>query len=106
MSPVERHRSVLSRAAFETPPSARIFLLHTSDDRRTTQSPASAVLERTLTRMGSPGGEMAQPSYVHGASSTPLIGETIGVHFDKIVERRRASVSQARILRKLFGCLT
>src|SRR5436190_16872576 len=35
-----------------------------------------------------PGGEMAQPSYVHGASSTPLIGETIGVHFDKVAERR------------------
>jgi fatty-acyl-CoA synthase len=27
------------------------------------------------------------PSYVHGASSIPLIGETIGVHFDRIVER-------------------
>src|SRR6266478_4206100 len=34
-----------------------------------------------------PGGEMAQLSYVHGASSTPLIGETIGVHFDKVAER-------------------
>ena len=34
-----------------------------------------------------PGGEMAQPSYVHGASCTPLIGETIGVHFDKVAER-------------------
>jgi fatty-acyl-CoA synthase len=31
---------------------------------------------------------MAQPSYVHGASSTPLIGETIGIHFDKAAERR------------------
>src|SRR5215472_15236524 len=30
---------------------------------------------------------MPQPSYVHGASSVPLIGETIGVHFDRIVER-------------------
>jgi len=30
---------------------------------------------------------MPQPSYVHGASSIPLIGETIGVHFDRIVER-------------------
>ncbi len=30
---------------------------------------------------------MAQPSYVHGASGTPLIGETIGVHFDKVAER-------------------
>jgi len=27
------------------------------------------------------------PSYVHGASDIPLIGETIGVHFDRIVER-------------------
>jgi fatty-acyl-CoA synthase len=27
------------------------------------------------------------PSYVHGASATPLIGETIGVHFDRIVDR-------------------
>jgi fatty-acyl-CoA synthase len=26
-------------------------------------------------------------SYVHGASATPLIGETIGVHFDKVAER-------------------
>ncbi len=30
---------------------------------------------------------MPQPSYVHGASTIPLIGETIGVHFDRIVER-------------------
>jgi fatty-acyl-CoA synthase len=30
---------------------------------------------------------MAQPSYVHGASSTALIGETIGIHFDKVAER-------------------
>jgi fatty-acyl-CoA synthase len=30
---------------------------------------------------------MPQPSYVHGASDLPLIGETIGVHFDRIVER-------------------
>ena len=30
---------------------------------------------------------MPQPSYVHGASDVPLIGETIGVHFDRIVER-------------------
>ena len=28
-----------------------------------------------------------EPSYVHGASDIPLIGETIGVHFDRIVER-------------------
>src|SRR5690242_19796887 len=30
---------------------------------------------------------MSQPSYVHGASATPLIGETIGVHFDRIAGR-------------------
>src|SRR5689334_3183888 len=30
---------------------------------------------------------MPQPSYVHGASATPLIGETIGVHFDRIAGR-------------------
>jgi fatty-acyl-CoA synthase len=30
---------------------------------------------------------MPQLSYVHGASCTPLIGDTIGVHFDRIVER-------------------
>jgi fatty-acyl-CoA synthase len=30
---------------------------------------------------------MAQLSYVHGASGTPLIGETIGAHFDKVAER-------------------
>jgi len=30
---------------------------------------------------------MPEPSYVHGASAAPLIGETIGVHFERIVER-------------------
>jgi fatty-acyl-CoA synthase len=30
---------------------------------------------------------MPLPSYVHGASDTPLIGETIGVHFDRIAAR-------------------
>jgi len=29
---------------------------------------------------------MAQLSYVHGASGTPFIGDTIGVHFDRIAE--------------------
>src|SRR2546423_164308 len=29
---------------------------------------------------------MPQPSYVHGASEIPFIGDTIGVHFDRIVE--------------------
>ena len=30
---------------------------------------------------------MTQLSYVHGASETSFIGDTIGVHFDRIVER-------------------
>jgi fatty-acyl-CoA synthase len=30
---------------------------------------------------------MSQLSYVHGASDTPFIGDTIGVYFDRIVER-------------------
>src|SRR5262245_2899600 len=30
---------------------------------------------------------MPQLSYVHGASDTPFIGDAIGVHFDRIVER-------------------
>jgi fatty-acyl-CoA synthase len=30
---------------------------------------------------------MSQLSYVHGASDRPLIGETIGAHFDRIAER-------------------
>jgi fatty-acyl-CoA synthase len=30
---------------------------------------------------------MTQLSYVHGASNTPFIGDTIGVYFDRIVER-------------------
>jgi fatty-acyl-CoA synthase len=30
---------------------------------------------------------MPQPSYVHGASDVPFIGDTIGVYFDKVVER-------------------
>jgi fatty-acyl-CoA synthase len=30
---------------------------------------------------------MLTQSYVHGASAVPLIGDTIGVHFDKAVER-------------------
>jgi fatty-acyl-CoA synthase len=37
--------------------------------------------------VGGRGAEMPQLSYVHGATSTPLIGETIGVHFDKVAER-------------------
>jgi fatty-acyl-CoA synthase len=30
---------------------------------------------------------MIQLSYVHGASDRPLIGETIGAHFDRVAER-------------------
>src|SRR3954463_9769597 len=30
---------------------------------------------------------MLRLSYVHGASETPLIGDTIGAHFDRIVDR-------------------
>src|ERR1700731_5277206 len=30
---------------------------------------------------------MPQLSYVHGASGTPFIGDTIGVHFDRIAEQ-------------------
>jgi fatty-acyl-CoA synthase len=30
---------------------------------------------------------MSRLSYVHGASDTPFIGDTIGVHFDRIAER-------------------
>jgi fatty-acyl-CoA synthase len=30
---------------------------------------------------------MSQLSYVHGASDTPFVGDTIGAHFDRIVER-------------------
>ena len=30
---------------------------------------------------------MPQPSYVHGAGATPLIGVTIGEYFDQIAER-------------------
>jgi fatty-acyl-CoA synthase len=32
---------------------------------------------------------MMQLSYVHGASDGPFIGETIGAHFDRIVEQFR-----------------
>ena len=31
-----------------------------------------------------------KPSYVHGASSTPLIGETIGAHFDRMAAKHAA----------------
>jgi fatty-acyl-CoA synthase len=51
---------------------------------------------------------MAQLSYVHGASGTPLIGETIGVHFDKIIERhgeRDAVISRHQQLRWSYRAL-
>ena len=31
--------------------------------------------------------DMARPSYVHGASAAPFIGDTISVHFDRMAER-------------------
>ena len=51
---------------------------------------------------------MPQPSYVHGASATPLIGETIGVHFDRIVERfgdRDALIVRHQQIRWTFRAL-
>jgi fatty-acyl-CoA synthase len=45
---------------------------------------------------------MAEPSYVHGASGTPLIGQTIGVYFDAAVERygaRQALVARHQQIR-------
>ena len=45
---------------------------------------------------------MLTQSYVHGASAVPLIGDTIGVHFDKAVERwgeREALVSPSHGVR-------
>jgi len=51
---------------------------------------------------------MAQPSYVHGASCTPLIGETIGVHFDKVAERcgeRDALISRHQGIRWSYRAL-
>ena len=45
---------------------------------------------------------MTQLSYVHGASETSFIGDTIGVHFDRIVERfaeRDASIVRHQHIR-------
>ena len=45
-------------------------------------------------------------SYVHGASGVPLIGDTIGVHFDKAAERwrdRAALVVRHQNIRWTFG---
>ena len=51
---------------------------------------------------------MAQLSYVHGASCTPLIGETIGVHFDKVAEHggeRDALISRHQGIRWSYRAL-
>src|SRR5207237_1021033 len=53
-------------------------------------------------RIPSGGVQMPQPSYLHGASSTPLIGETIGVRFDHIAElfgERDALISRHQQIR-------
>src|SRR6202048_4402669 len=57
---------------------------------------------------GGLGGEMPQLSYVHGASNTPLIGETIGIHFDKAAERcggRDALISRHQGIRWSYRAL-
>jgi fatty-acyl-CoA synthase len=51
----------------------------------------------------------AQPSYVSGASTTPLLGETIGATFDRTVERageREALVSRHQGLRYTYAELS
>jgi fatty-acyl-CoA synthase len=51
---------------------------------------------------------MALPSYVHGASATPLIGDTIGAYFDKTVERfgeRDALIVSDQQIRWNWGAL-
>ena len=47
---------------------------------------------------------MTQPSYVHGASAKPLIGQTIGRYFDEACERYAAR--EALIVRHQNVCLT
>jgi len=45
-------------------------------------------------------------SYVHGASSVPLIGETLGVHFDKVAARwadRDALIVRQQSVRWSYG---
>ena len=45
-------------------------------------------------------------SYVHGASSVPLIGETLGVHFDKVAARwadRDALIARQQSVRWSYG---
>jgi fatty-acyl-CoA synthase len=49
---------------------------------------------------------MTQLSYVHGASEAPFIGETIGVHFDRIAERfgeRDALIVRHQQVRWTYG---
>ena len=45
-------------------------------------------------------------SYAHGVSMTPLIGDTIGVHFDKVAERfaeRDALIVRQQNIRWSYG---
>jgi fatty-acyl-CoA synthase len=56
----------------------------------------------------SPGGKMAKltQSYAYGVSMTPLIGETIGVHFDRAAERwdsRDALIVRQQNVRWSYG---
>jgi len=49
-----------------------------------------------------------QPSYVHGSSATPLIGETIGLYFDRAVAKwhdREALVVPQQGVRWTYGAL-
>ena len=49
---------------------------------------------------------MSQLSYVHGASDTPFIGDTIGVHFDRVAERfagRGALIVRHQQIRWTYG---
>jgi fatty-acyl-CoA synthase len=49
---------------------------------------------------------MSQLSYVHGASETPFIGDTIGVHFDLVAERfaeRDALIVRHQQIRWTYG---
>jgi fatty-acyl-CoA synthase len=51
---------------------------------------------------------LAAQSYVHGASTTPLIGETIGAHFDRCAQRwaeRDALVACQQGVRLSYGAL-
>jgi fatty-acyl-CoA synthase len=51
---------------------------------------------------------VAAPSYVHGSSDRALIGDTIGVHFDRITERhaeRPALVVRQQAVRWTWGAL-